>query len=643
MPFAISRLKELKVLQLGYNLEKGRLNYLTSLPNWLGQLTNLQTLDLCGLNLSRLPHGLGQLTNLQTLDLRVNNFSNLPDEMGQLTNLQTLYLSSNNLSSLPDSSDTYIAPQLLRPEVPAYKWDSQDNLQLRYRYPVFMPRGILSRAIVRLHQRIEQQTLVWRSGVVLHDGSVRAELLELRGEREIRLRLSGRNKRDFLMEIVRTLDDLHQAFPKLHYEKLRPCNCATCSQLDDPHFFDLEELRERWANGKETIECRKKPYENVLDGSKQIFNLFAEALMDATSMAMLGVRGMAAVIGLVIVAGTVISAIKTFVLPRGVNVWLTRIVFGSVGAVFRFRSRHAAYAERDQLMAMYAPVALVTMPIALLSLLLVGYMFLFWAVDPQPLGPIFKLSGSSLLTLGNASVDTLPHKLLEFSEAMIGLVMVALLIAYLPTIYAGFSRREAQVALWEAWADSPPTAFQMISRAYRTGELRQLREVWLNWQSWFAELEESHTSLASLAFFRSPKPDRSWITAAGSALDAAALVLSTVDVPWEPRAAFCIRTGYLSLRHIANFFGIDYDADPQPDDPISINRDEFESVCDRLYAVGVPLKVDREQAWRDFSGWRVNYDSVLLALATLTMAPYAPWISDRSIVRRVKDGEQFRG
>jgi hypothetical protein len=355
--------------------------------------------------------------------------------------------------------------------------------------------------------------------------------------------------------------------------------------------------------------------------------------MNVAEMTMLSVRLGAALIGLSIVAGIVTSAIKTFVLPRGVNVWLTRLVFHSIGALFRFRSRHATYAERDRLMAMYAPAVLVTMPIVLLSLLLVGYMFLFWAVDPQPFAVIFKLSGSSLLTLGYASGDTIPHKLLEFSEAMIGLMMVALLIAYL----------QAQVALWEAWADLPSTAFEMISRAHRTGELRQLREVWLKWQTWFAELEESHTSLPSLAFFRSPKPDRSWITAAGSALDAAALVLSTVDVPWEPRAAFCIRTGYLSLRHIANFFGIEYEADPRPDDPISISRDEFEAVCDRLQAVGVPLKVDREQAWRDFSGWRVNYDSVLLALATLTMAPYAPWISDRSVIRRVRDGEKLNG
>jgi hypothetical protein len=46
----------------------------------------------------------------------------------------------------------------------------------------------------------------------------------------------------------------------------------------------------------------------------------------------------------------------------------------------------------------------------------------------------------------------------------------------------------------------------------------------------------------------------------------------------------------------------------------------------------VSLKPDRDQAWHDFAGWRVNYDTTLLRLAALTMAPYAPWSSDRSPV-----------
>ena len=93
----------------------------------------------------------------------------------------------------------------------------------------------------------------------------------------------------------------------------------------------------------------------------------------------------------------------------------------------------------------------------------------------------------------------------------------------------------------------------------------------------------------------------------------------------------CIRAGYLALRSIVDFFGLPYDSNPNPDGPISVTREEFEAVCRELEEAGVPLKADRDQAWRDFAGWRVNYDRVLLILAGLTMAPQAPWSGDRPI------------
>ncbi len=103
----------------------------------------------------------------------------------------------------------------------------------------------------------------------------------------------------------------------------------------------------------------------------------------------------------------------------------------------------------------------------------------------------------------------------------------------------------------------------------------------------------------------------------------------------DPDAMLCIRAGYIRLRRIATFFGIPSDPSPKADDPISVTRDEFDEAYDRLAAAGVPMKPDRDQAWRDFVGWRVNYDAVLLTLAALVMAPYAPWSSDRSIRFRV--------
>jgi hypothetical protein len=122
----------------------------------------------------------------------------------------------------------------------------------------------------------------------------------------------------------------------------------------------------------------------------------------------------------------------------------------------------------------------------------------------------------------------------------------------------------------------------------------------------------------------------SWVTAAGAVLDAAALTLSAVEVPYELSAALCIRAGYLALHNITHYFGIPLPHAPHfPEDPITISRAEFDATLAQLEAAELPIKQDREQAWKDFAGWRVNYDRALIGLCMLVMAPFAPWSSDR--------------
>lgn len=342
------------------------------------------------------------------------------------------------------------------------------------------------------------------------------------------------------------------------------------------------------------------------------------------------------VVGATIVIWTLFSAIETLVLPRSAPNLLTRAVFVSVRHIFALRLHWAHYyAERDRVLALFAPVSLLLLLPTWLTLVLFGYMGMFWALGLRSWQDAFFVSGSSLLTLGFAPVKNLAETILAFSEATIGLILVAVLIAYLPTMYAAFSRRERAVTLLEVRADNPPSAVEMLLRFNRIHGLDHLTEQWQSWEAWFADIEESHTSLPALVFFRSPRPDRSWITAAGAILDAAALSLSTVDIRPDPQAALCLRAGYLALRQIANFFSIAYDPSPQPTDPISITREEFDAACERLKASGVPLKPDRDQAWRDFIGWRVNYDSVLLDLAGLVVAPETPWSGDRASAFRM--------
>ena len=338
------------------------------------------------------------------------------------------------------------------------------------------------------------------------------------------------------------------------------------------------------------------------------------------------------ILGIIIILASLRSATRTLVLSRGVRDPITGFVFIMMRYLFSFRLRWVkTYEARDRVMSYYAPLSLLMLPPTWLTIILIGFGMMFWSSGITSWRDAFVLSGSSLLTLGFSDTDTLFQAILAIVEAMIGLIMVALLIAYLPSMYQAFSKRETAINLLEVRAGNPPSAVEMIMRYYRNQGLEALHESWRAWEAWFAELEESHTSLAALVFFRSAQPRHSWVTATGTVLDAAALTLSTVDWPWDAQAALCIRAGYLALQRISDFFGIDYNRNPIfPEDTISITQEEYDQVYLKLKNAGIPVIEDREEAWSDFAGWRVNYDETLLKLAKLTMAPPAPWSSDRA-------------
>lgn len=348
---------------------------------------------------------------------------------------------------------------------------------------------------------------------------------------------------------------------------------------------------------------------------------------------MVVLRAAGILFGIFLIWTALLSAIRTVVLPRGVQDKLSRRAFQVTRHLFDFRAARAeTYLERDRIMALYGPVALLSLPVVWLSIVLLGYLAIFWALRQHGALDAFRLSGSSLLTLGFASGSTGAEIILTFTEATIGLLLAALLISYLPTIYSAWSRREAAVAFLEVRAGSPPSAQELILRFLRMERLDRINELWSFWETWFIDIEESHTSLGALSLFRSPQPDRSWVTAAGTVLDTAALFRSTVDIPSDIEAQLCLRAGYIALRRIASYFRLEFDPDPHfPDHPIAVTRAEYDEVVEQLVDSGVPVMPDREQAWLDFAGWRVTYDVPLLRLAQLTMAPYAKWSSDRSL------------
>jgi internalin A len=197
---------------------------------------------------------------------------------GELLRLMCKFQLCYEISTRPG---TYIAPQLLSEKQPEYSWDNTSNLVLRYTYE-FMPKGILTRFIVALHELIHEQLYVWKSGVILSKDDTKAEVIEYYSKREIKLRISGTHRRDLMTIVVHELDKIHDSYKHLKFQKLIPCSCSKCNESQIPHFYDFKKLRERKAHNKSTIECGNPPYlevnvENLIEGVMPIKEVSSHA------------------------------------------------------------------------------------------------------------------------------------------------------------------------------------------------------------------------------------------------------------------------------------------------------------------------------------------------------------------------------
>ncbi|MGK7897392.1 MAG: COR domain-containing protein, partial [Xenococcus sp. (in: cyanobacteria)] len=159
---------------------------------------------------------------------------------------------------IPDSQDAFIAPQRLSENQPEYDWNESQNLILRYTYPDFMPKGIITRFIVIMHQYIDQHEYVWKTGVILNKDNTKAEVIEHYDKREIKIRIAGSYKRELLNTVTYELDKIHNSYNRLKYNKLIPCNCRQCKDSQSPHFYPFEILKQFVADKQYEIQCQKK-------------------------------------------------------------------------------------------------------------------------------------------------------------------------------------------------------------------------------------------------------------------------------------------------------------------------------------------------------------------------------------------------
>jgi hypothetical protein len=360
-------------------------------------------------------------------------------------------------------------------------------------------------------------------------------------------------------------------------------------------------------------------------------------------------RVVAAVIGGLLVLTAAYSVTGTLIVSRSVSSRLTRLVDKVVVGAYRLGFKwyvhkepaddpHAiqmAYKRADRLLATQAAAILLGQLAAWLVVAYVGFALLLWPFATRGVASAFIDSGSSLFTLGFAVPAGAAPAVIVFLAAATGLVIVTLQIAYLPTLYAAFNRRETEVALLNARAGVPSWGPELLARTrYGLGTgmstLDTMPDLYEQWERWAADVAESHSTYLPLVRFRSPGALSSWVTALLAVLDSAAmfLALSPKAAPEIP-ARLCLRGGFQCFTRIARAMGIDVPDEPDPAAGISLTYDEFLDAIERMKDVDFHIERDPAEAWPDFVGWRVLYERAAYQVAAAVDAVPALWSGPR--------------
>jgi len=349
-------------------------------------------------------------------------------------------------------------------------------------------------------------------------------------------------------------------------------------------------------------------------------------------------RWLALPAGLLLLVFTLLDVFRVLVMPRAARgrFRLSRVLFIALWRPWRWLALRAKTAQgRERFLAGASPMSLFVLLAGWAALTVLAYALILWSPafvhgirGPSPLsfGTAAYLSGTSLFTIGFGDVvATGGTRAVVIVEGANGLGLIAVVIGYLPVLYQSFNRREVGVLMLDARAGSPPSGPELLRRAGGPGVRRSLPQLFREWERWAADVLETHLSYPFLAFFRSPHDNTSWVTSLGAVLDAATLVLSSVDdEPCGDAAEMFYATGTHAVEDLFYYFRL-------PERTAMIERGEFDAVLEDLAAAGIPLK-RADGAWKAFTEMRSKYGGRLNALALRITATPTQWIGDRSTI-----------
>ena len=323
-----------------------------------------------------------------------------------------------------------------------------------------------------------------------------------------------------------------------------------------------------------------------------------------------------------------------FLLPRRVkrDPLLARRV-----AIYAFRpwralARRLPDQAGDTLLGMYGPFGLLLDLGLWVVLLMFGYACLLWAggshlaaVRSVDFGQDIYFSAATLVSTGTGALSA--HgtfaRVLEVIEAGTGFGVLTIVIAYLPSLYQAFSRRETTVSQLDARAGSPPSAGRLVVRATKRGGWPALNTYLRGWEVWSAELMETHLSYPTLAYFRSQHVNQNWLAALCTILDATALAVSAAPIGLVEEARYTFAISRHAVADLCYTFRVQPAA-------VAIDRlptADFDALIGELITNGVELRARPEVIREQLETMRALYEPYAQVLAERVELRLPPWLA----------------
>ncbi len=398
-------------------------------------------------------------------------------------------------------------------------------------------------------------------------------------------------------------------------------------------------------------------------------------------------RSVALVLGLFLFIATTTSLLRTAVVPRALRSTISEGVAAGVRGIFwSFARLRKDYRKRDSILAWTGPMIIVAWLLSWLFLYVIAYgLWIYGLHGGRNLGAAIQQAGSSLFTLGFAAPQTADSTILDFLAAATGPIVIALLIGFLPTIYAAYIDREVQVTMHGSLAGQPAWGPEYLARMAMSNQVDKLDEQYELWNRWSAQIRLTHVTYPVLIYVRSPRASRSWIVSMMSVLDAAALQLAlnrtlprstaistlmvgsqtleimyatlfarrplrsrlrfrglmisppaarvsnAIDVPGVTRRVVAVEIASASDTAEGLPIASVEQLETHESADIQLTREEFDFAVETIKASGFPVEVEGDEAWEQFQIGRSRYEYTAWQICKAIDAVPAPWSGPRRI------------